>query len=104
MTTKTYQSELPLRNHRIIKPVPMPRPPVAPELEAVQAQADNLRRKLTVQLETLLHEGFWLCSDCEQICDRIESENGQPASCSRCHGHRITWNPPINEALRKEKA
>jgi hypothetical protein len=103
MTTKTYQAELPFRNHRIVKPIPMPRPPLPPELIAQEDRSREIRAKLKHQLDVLLTEGFWICSSCEQICDRIESDNGQPASCSTCGSHKITWNPPINEALRKEK-
>jgi len=80
----------------------MPRPPVPPEILAEEANADRIRAKIKHQLDVLLHEGFWLCSNCEKIADRVEDDHGQPARCGSCGSHKISWNPPINEALRKE--
>ena len=73
----------------------MPRPPMPPGVEQMEAEADHTRQKLSQHFESLLHLGFWFCKDCQRECQRIEDDHGQPASCHRCHGHRIHFVEPI---------
>ena len=85
---KTYHAQLPLRNHRIVSPQP-PRPL-------------DLDRKLKLwRFATAVLSGFWFCADCQDITERIEGEQGQPAHCERCGGHRITWNPPTQHPTQE---
>ena len=99
MTTKIYQAQLPLRNHRIVTPQPMPRPLRPPDLENSPSLADQLKRKI----ESVFATGFWFCNDCDCMCERIEGEQGQPAHCATCGSHRIEWNPPAYQ-LQPEAA
>jgi hypothetical protein len=98
--TKTYQAKLPLRNHRIITPTPLPRPLQPPALEDPKSLADRIKEKLS----EALWQGFWSCRDCDRMTERQEGENGQPAHCSICGSYRIDWNPPVHEAIRQEVA
>jgi len=92
MTTKTYQAQLPLRNHRIITPRPMPRPIPPPDLENSAELAEVIKQKF---LQALY--GFWKCLDCDGPCEREESEQGQPAHCGTCGSHRIVWIKPAHQ-------
>lgn len=100
MTTKIYQAQLPLRNYRIVTPRPLPRPLQPARLVDVDLIRDQLKRNI----ESVLMNGFWFCADCDCMCERIEGENGQPAHCDRCGGHRIAYNPPVDQALQPEAA
>ena len=97
-TTTRYQAQLPMTTRRFKPltppPPPRPTPPPPPDL------AHQLQRRI----EHVLMEGFWFCTDCDAMCDRIEGENGQPAHCDRCHGPHIVWNPPIDHVLQPEAA
>lgn len=33
--------------------------------------------------------GGWWCLDCQEPTERVESDQGQPAGCSRCGSHRV---------------
>lgn len=90
-TTKTYQAQLPFRNLRIVKPVPMPRPLMPPELETFKASLDDRNELFTGLIQHLMENGFWWCKDCQRFCERQESDNGQPASCGRCGSNRIRF-------------
>ena len=92
MTTKIYQKQLPIRNIRIITPVPLPAKPQPPDLENSSGLAGELKDRLA----RIFAEGFWYCYDCDCRCERIEGEQGQSARCERCGSHRIEWNPPLN--------
>lgn len=46
-----------------------------------------------ISLVTAL-QGFWFCSDCEQITERMEGEQGQPAYCLKCGSYRIKFHRP----------
>jgi len=96
MTMKTYQAILPMTTRRL-KPF-APLPPPRPRLQTTDQLAHQIQRSV----ETVLMAGFWFCHNCDCICERIEGEQGQPAHCHRCHSPRIEWNPPIDQALRKE--
>jgi hypothetical protein len=98
MTTKTYQAQLPLRNHRIVTPRPMPRPLLPP----AQPSHSEMAMKLKRFIEEAVNQGFWYCNDCHCSCERIEGEQGQPAHCHRCKGHRLVYNPPMEIALQQE--
>lgn len=107
-TPKTYQAQLPLRNYRIVKPVPMPRPPMPPGVIQMEAEAEEIRRKLALQMEIILTQGIWFCKDCGRGCDRIEDDHGQPAHCNRCGSHRIEFlqapaNQPSGPAAKYQK-
>jgi hypothetical protein len=99
MTTKIYQAQLPFRNHRIITPYPMPRPPRPPQSPAL---SDTLAHNLQRSVEQALMFGFWSCGSCNCKCERVEGEQGQPAHSNCCQSPRLTWNPPIDHALKKE--
>jgi hypothetical protein len=100
MTTKIYQAQLPLRKHRIVTPLPLPRPLRPAQLEDPEQMLERFKRKL----QSMYTEGFWDCKDCQAPCDREEGENGQPAHCHRCGSHRIKWNPPVDQVLQPEAA
>ncbi len=100
MTTKTYQAQLPLRNYRIVTPVPLPRRPLPPQSQTQTELADKLKR----QIQSIFEQGFWFCKDCDCRCERIEGEQGQPAHCDRCGSPHIEWNPPVHQALQPEVA
>ena len=78
----------------------MPRPLRPPESRTQTQLADQLR----CQIEEVFMSGFYYCNDCDCRTERIEGEQGQPAHCSRCGGHRITWNPPLDQVLQPEAA
>lgn len=96
-TPKTYQAQLPLRNHRIVTPVPRPRPPMPPGVKDMEKTAEAIRQKLHRQITDVLNNGSWQCDDCDSFCDRIEGEHGQPAHCHRCGSHRIKFVPPLKK-------
>lgn len=85
------------RNLLPTTPPPPPRP-VRPRLMTTDQLAHDLQRRI----ETVLMAGFWFCRDCDCMCERIEGEQGQPAHCDRCGGHRIEWNPPVDQAIKVE--
>jgi hypothetical protein len=93
---KVYQAQLPMTTRRIKSLTPLPAN--RPRLQTTDQLAHQLQRSI----ETVLMAGFWFCHDCDCMCERIEGEQGMPAHCDRCGGHRIEWNPPIDQALRKE--
>ena len=99
-TVQIYQAQLPLRNHRIVTPLPMPpkrpRPPETPRIS--DALAHNLKRSV----EYALMFGFWECRACGCKCERVEGEQGQPATSDCCHSPRLVWNPPLPLRLKKE--
>ena len=70
-TVQIYQAQLPLRNHRIVTPLPMPpkrpRPPETPRIS--DALAHNLKRSV----EYALMFGFWECRACGCKCERVEA-------------------------------
>ena len=100
MTTKIYQAQLPLRNHRIVTPRPLPRPIPPPDLENSPGLADAMKQKF---LQALY--GYWYCTDCDAVCERVEGEQGQPAHCAACGSHHIFFNPPVvSQALQPEAA
>jgi uncharacterized paraquat-inducible protein A len=78
----------------------MPRPLRPPESRTQSELAHQLQRNI----ETVLMNGFYFCDDCDCMCERMEGEQGQPAHCSRCGGHRINWNPPVDQVLQPEAA
>ena len=86
------------RNHRIVTPVPRPRPLRPPGLVNLDALALKLKR----EIEKALTNGFWSCQTCERMTEREEGEQGQPAHCARCGSPRIKWNPPVYEVLKLE--
>jgi hypothetical protein len=96
-TTKTYQAQLPLRNHRIVRPVPQPRPPVPPGVVEMEAIGEEIRQKLREKIDEILFCGSWFCNDCKRFCERIEGEQGQPAHCDKCGSHRITFLEPLKQ-------
>lgn len=93
---KMYQATLPMTTRKL-KPF-KPLPPSGPRLMTT----DQLAQKLKRSIHQIFENGFWFCNDCDCICERIEGEQGQPAHCNRCGGHRIEWNPPIDQVLKKE--
>lgn len=100
MTTNTkYQAQLPLRNHRIVTPRPLPQPPRPAFLTDPQRLASELKHKIS---EVLLN-GFWYCYGCESITEREEGEQGQPAHCGRCGSARVEWQPPVHQAMHHER-
>jgi hypothetical protein len=111
---KIYQAQLPLTTRRLkpLTPLP-PRPQPAPPPEAEQCITDeefraphkpDLAHDLQRRIETVLMNGFWYCTDCDRMCERIEGEQGQPAHCDRCGGLHIVWNPPVDQVLQPEAA
>lgn len=54
--------------------------------------------RLGARLELALTTGGWWCHDCQSHTERIESEQGEPASCAGCGSHRIEYQPPITSA------
>ncbi len=89
---KIYQAQLPMATRRIkpLTPLPPLRPqPPAPPSDAI---AHNLQRCI----EEFLLLGYWFCTDCKMTTERMEDDHGQPAHCSRCGGHHLVWNPPID--------
>ena len=95
---KVYQAQLPTaRSYRLRKRRTSPTPRPFP----CQGET-NLALQIRTRVEHVLLNGFWFCHTCDARCERIEGEQGQPAHCDRCGGHRIEWNPPIDQALRKE--
>ena len=98
MTTTTYQAHLPLRNHRIVTPVPLPpRRPLPPAQPSHSDLAAKLRRFLAVSVF-----GGWFCQDCQDLCERNEGEQGQPAHCHKCGSHRLQYIPPVHELQKEE--
>ncbi|MGH7979970.1 MAG: hypothetical protein ACREE6_11395 [Limisphaerales bacterium] len=98
-TTKMYHAQLPPRNYRIVRPVPMPRPrPTAPGVEEMEAKADQIREKLRRKIDAILLYGAWHCHDCDSFCERIEDDHGQPAHCHRCRSHKLYLVGPLKEA------
>jgi uncharacterized paraquat-inducible protein A len=63
----------------------------------MEAKAEEIRQKLHRQISDVLANGSWHCQDCDRFCDRIEGENGQPAHCSRCGGHKLNFVGPLKE-------
>ena len=91
-TTKTYQAQLPLRNYRIVTPVPRPRPLRPPgEGNKLEEIRENGWRKF----QELLTQGSWYCQDCAGLCEHEEGEQGQPAHCKACGSHRIMFVQPV---------
>lgn len=59
-----------------------------------------VRRRLQARLTLALERGGgWWCYDCESECERMEGEQGQPATCGRCGSHRIQYQPPIYDKI-----
>ncbi|MGB7767415.1 MAG: hypothetical protein WBN22_00980 [Verrucomicrobiia bacterium] len=96
---KTYQAQLPLRNHRIVTPVPLPpRHPLPPAPPSQSALSHRIKRFI----EDVLLDGYWFCNSCDMRCERLEGEQGQPAHCHRCNSPRIEWIPPIDQRKQPE--
>lgn len=56
--------------------------------------------RLSTRLNFALSGGGWWCHDCQRQTERIEGEQGQPATCERCGSHRIEYQPPLtNQSL-----
>jgi hypothetical protein len=83
MTTTTIPYAVPLRKPKAVTP------------------ADPFGRaaQLKQSIESVFNNGFWYCQDGDHLCEREEGEQGQPAHCNRCGSHRITWFPPVPQAL-----
>jgi rubrerythrin len=71
-----------------------------PGVQDMEKTAEAIRQKLHRQINNILTNGSWICRDCELPCERIESENGQPASCHRCGGHRIYFLDPLKKEVK----
>jgi hypothetical protein len=93
---KKYQSVLPMATRRtVVNPQDLQQAIVEASAATEYEQAQTLKEKI----ESILLTGFWFCRSHEGICDRIESEHGQPAWCSVCGSCRIEWHPPIDQAV-----
>jgi regulator of replication initiation timing len=84
---ENYQGELPLSN--VIK---LELPDVAIEQAAAEVQrAEQIKENIT----RIFLEGYWYCQSHEGRCDRVESDHGQPPTCSRCGSVHIEYVPPL---------
>jgi hypothetical protein len=105
-TTKTYQAQLPFRNSRIVTPIPRPRALKPPGVET-ESKADEALKRVAKSFATLaslaelINHGFWFCADCKRICEREESDHGQPAGCGFCGSPRISYNGPVSQQEAK---
>jgi DNA-directed RNA polymerase subunit RPC12/RpoP len=57
----------------------------------------QVQPRLMARLTLALGSGGWWCTDCQQETERIEGEQGQPATCDRCGSYRIQYQPPITD-------
>jgi hypothetical protein len=99
-TTKTYQAQLPLRNSRIVTPIPRPGP-LRPPGEG-KNKLEEIKQHCWRKFQDLLAEGSWYCLDHQGLCEREEGEHGQLAHCKACGSHRIQFVEPV--PIAKEEA
>jgi hypothetical protein len=78
---KTYQSVLPAAMRKLC--------------QADRTRKRHLAHNLKTRIAEIFTNGFWFCLDCEARCERVESDQGQPAGCDRCGSPRIEWNKPV---------
>jgi hypothetical protein len=67
-----------------------------------QSQRDSDLAEVKARLHELFSNGFWYCASHDGTCERVESDQGQPAMCDRCGSIHIEWNPPIWAATKLE--
>lgn len=75
----------------------MPPRPMPPGVQEMEKTADEIRQKLHSRIDLILNHGSWFCRDCELNCERVESDNGQPATCGRCGSVRIYFVEPLKK-------
>jgi hypothetical protein len=91
---KKYQSVLPGATRRTLVNVIDLQEAIQASMLTEYEHGQLLKEKI----ESVMLTGFHFCRSHEGICDRIESEQGQPACCSVCGSHRIEYHPPIDQA------
>ncbi|HYG23387.1 MAG TPA: hypothetical protein VEH04_11440 [Verrucomicrobiae bacterium] len=68
---------------------------VLPAATRKRCRDEQALREVKARLHEIFTNGFWYCRAHEGTCERIESDQGQPATCDRCGSAYIEWNPPI---------
>ena len=81
MTNTNYTAQLPLRNYRIVTPVPRPTPPAPAHLQTHR-------------------DGFWYCKQCQAESEK-PVRNLTGCFCGRCGSSRLTW---IKFTVKKEES
>lgn len=79
---KTYQSILPAATAKRVN---------CKRRSAIERIGDRIKAKL----HEVFSNGFWYCKDHQGVCERVESDQRQPASCDRCGGVHLEWNAPL---------
>lgn len=57
----------------------------------------QVQPRLNARLQLALNGGGWWCHGCQSETERLESDQGEPASCGSCGSHRIEYQQPITD-------
>jgi Zn finger protein HypA/HybF involved in hydrogenase expression len=61
-------------------------------------------RQMACRVHQAMENGFWWCNDCQNITERVEGEQGQPAHCEKCGSHRIQFSRLKSEPMEAAHA
>ncbi len=68
---------------------------VLPAATRIQCEQRRIVARAKANLHKLFNNGFYYCTAHEGVCERVESDQGQPPTCDVCGSVRLEWNPPI---------